>query len=171
MAYISELPRYVGHSQVALHKTIPYSPSSVSTTSSTSSSTFSVDAPSSQSSISCSSLDDWGNTTYQNENENPSSANLQPLRQHDSVFSEEDSKHCPTYLASRPLLPGVIAPNSRQNPRRTQRLNSYESQDGKKINQCPLAPPSLVRQSERKDNFVESLVGKLIDRSWGELTC
>ena len=162
MAYISDFPRHVGHPHVNLHRTTPYSPSSASTTSSTSSSAFSVDVPSSQSSVSCSSVDDWTNSSYQNENENPNSTNLQPRPCHDSAFSVEDSKNCPAYLPSRPLLPGVIAPSSRQHPRRTQRLNSYESQDGKKITQCPLPPPSLVRQSERKDNFVESLVGKLM---------
>ena len=165
MAYISDFPRYVGHAHATFYKTTPYSPSNASTTSSTSSSAFSVDAPSSQSSVSCSSVDDWASSAYQNENENPNSTNLQPLRRQDSGSSEGDSKPCPAYLASRSLLPGVVAPTSRQHPRRTQRLSSYESQDGTKINQCPLPPPSLVRQSERKDNFVESLVGKLMWRS------
>ena len=171
MALTSDLPRYVGHPHTLIHTTTPYSPSSVSTTSSTSSSAFSVDAPSSQSSVSCSSVDEWANLTFENEIVTPDSANLQRLRRPDSAFSHDNKKSCPAYLASRPLLPGVIAPSSRQHPRRTQRLNSHNPQSGLKTAQHPLPPPSLVRQSERKDNFVESLVGKRRWQSQGEVTC
>ena len=163
MAGISEFSRYVGHPHAILHKSMPYSPSSASTTSSTSSSAFSVDAPSSQSSVSCSSVDEWSSSVYHNENDNPNINSLLPLRRQDSISSNEDNNiPCSATLASRPQLPGRLALTSRQHPRRTQRLNSYESQDGKQITQCPIPPPPLVRQSERKDNFVESLVGKLI---------
>ena len=162
MAGISDLSRYVGYPHAPLHRSMPYSPSSASTTSSTSSSVFSVDAPSSQSSVSCSSVDDWASSAYQNEHENPNVNGLQPLQRQDSASSDEDNNTpYSANLASRPQLPGTSAPSSRQHPRRTQRLNSYDSQHGKQIIQYPPPPPSLVRQSERKDNFVESLVGKL----------
>lgn len=165
MASVYGFSRYVGHPHTALQKTIPYSPSSVSTTSSTSSSTFSTDAASSQSSVSCSSVDDWSSLANQNENQNPNKVNLQPLRRQDSASSEEDNvTSCQPFFAFRPQLPGAVALSSRQHPRRTQRLNANASHDGKQINHCPLPPPSLVRQSERKDNFVESLVGKLMRR-------
>lgn len=50
-----------------------------------------------------------------------------------------------TYWPKHKVLPGC-APEQRQNPRRTS------------ASRCP---PSLVRQCDRKVNFVDSLVGKL----------
>ena len=55
----------------------------------------------------------------------------------------------------------TACPEARKHPRRTQRFDSHESEDGKVTTVCPRPPPPLVRQSERKDNFVDSLVGKL----------
>ena len=163
MAFISQICRYVGHPQHALHKSIPYSPSNVSTTSSTSSSAFSVDAPSSQSSVSCSSVDDWSSSAYQRDIEGASVYGAQPLRRQDSNSSEEDvNSSCSTNFTPHSQPTGTADPSARRHPRRTQRLNSSESCDGKQATNHPLAPPPLVRQSERKDNFVESLVGKLI---------
>ncbi len=163
MATIFQISRYVGHSHVALHKSIPYSPSNASTTSSTSSSAFSVDAPSSQSSVSSSSIDDWSSSAYQTESEGSNVDGLQPLQRQNSNSSEEDATPpCSTKLASCPQPTGAVDPGARRHPRRTQRLNSCESYDGKQPSHYPLPPPPLVRQSERKDNFVESLVGKLI---------
>ncbi|KAK6533262.1 hypothetical protein TWF694_002215 [Orbilia ellipsospora] len=60
-----------------------------------------------------------------------------------------------------------------QNPRRTRRL--LESQDGcapgscKESQTCPLPPPSLVRQADRKVNFVDNLVdtaAQIVEAIW-----
>lgn len=147
-------------------KNYPYSPSSASTASSSSSSVFSIDAPSSQSSVSSLS-GGWSSSGWINENENqhfPSSHSLQS-----SATSSNEEVVITKYTqcqSSRVQPPTeAVALECRQHPRRTQRLNSCESQDGKNANMCPRAPPPLVRQSERKDNFVDSLVGKLIELS------
>ena len=143
------------------HRTYPYSPSSTSTASPTSSLASSVDAPSSQSSVSSSI--GCSNTPWHNENEDPSAAAQHSLQRQDSISSDEGSANvsCTPCYGSRWKQPGEVASSTQQHPRRTQPFKSYESQDGKQINQCPRPPPSLVRQSERKENFVGSLVGKL----------
>ena len=145
-------------------KNYPYSPSSASTASSSSSSVFSIDAPSSQSSVSSLS-GGWSSSGWINENENqhfPGSHSLQG-----SATSSNDevviTKYTPCQSSRVQPPTEAVAVECRQHPRRTQRLNSCESQDGKNANMCPRAPPPLVRQSERKDNFVDSLVGKLIE--------
>ncbi|MCJ1308750.1 hypothetical protein MMC25_002404 [Agyrium rufum] len=51
----------------------------------------------------------------------------------------------------------AVAPELRQHPRRTRQDSSCE---GATSVLGPRPPPSLTRQSERKDNFVENLVGK-----------
>ena len=140
--------------------TYPYSPSIASAASSSSDSVFSVDAPSSQSSE-CSS-DAWLSSSEVNEFETI-------FHQFGESTIQAGEAHpvrsCSSYSTSQ-LENSIraVAPESRQHPRRTQRLNSWGSQDGKNGPTCVRAPPSLVRQSERKDNFVDSLVGKLTDR-------
>ena len=140
------------------NKNHPYSPSLASTASSSSSSVFSLDGASSQSSVSSS----WNS---ENENENHYFANRHISRQSSTHSSDQESITTSYLPGSRPRaqLPAEAVPlKSRQHQRRTQRLNSYESLDGKSVLSCPRPPPSLVRQSERKENFVDSLVGKLI---------
>ena len=139
--------------------TYPYSPSTASAASSSSDSVFSVDAPSSQSSE-CSS-DAWLSSSEVNEFENH-------FNQFEVSTIQASGDHHPSSYSSystsqleNPIR--AVAAESRQHPRRTQRLNSWGSQDGKNWSTHARAPPSLVRQSERKDNFVDSLVGKLID--------
>ena len=131
-------------------KNYPYSPSTASTASSSSSSVFSIDAPSSQSSVASSSRG-WSSSAWINESE--SQHYYQPSILQGSVTSSNEKVVQPP--------PEVVALECRQHPRRTQRLNSSESQHAKTTKTCPRPPPSLVRQSERKDNFVDSLVGKL----------
>lgn len=148
-------------------KNCPYSPSLASTASSSSSSVFSLDAPSSQSSVS--SAAGWSSSAWnsENESENQYFTSRHVSQQSTTSSSEEDFIHTSCLAGSRPRaqLPAeAVALESRQHPRRTQRLNSYESQDGKIVSSCPRPPPSLVRQSERKENFVDSLVGKLTCR-------
>lgn len=141
-----------------------YSPSPASTASSSSSSVFSLDAPSSQSSVSSSA--GWSSSAWNSENESENQYFTSRHILQKSITSSSDEEVIVTScLPSRPrpqLCAEAVAPESRQHPRRTQRLNSYESQDGKILSSCPRPPPSLVRQSERKENFVDSLVGKLM---------
>lgn len=138
-------------------KNYPYSPSLASTASSSSSSVFSLDAPSSQSSVSSSV--GWSSSAWNSENEYENQYFVS--RQSTTSSLDEEEVITTSNLPPRPrpkLCAEAVAPESRQHPRRTQRLNSYESQDGKSLLSCPRPPPSLVRQSERKENFVDSLV-------------
>ena len=155
------------------NKNYPYSPSLASTASSSSSSVFSLDAPSSQSSVSSSA--GWSSSAWnsENENENHYFTNRHITQQSITNSSDEEINitSCMPCSQQRAHLPReTVALKSRQNPRRTQRLNSCESQDGKSVSSCPRPPPSLVRQSERKENFVDSLVGKLIFVRWFGMT-
>ena len=131
-----------------------YSPSASSTSSATySDSEDSVSAPSSQSSVAPSE-----SSSSDNELENRPWHVLQRPERVDSDSSELSYTLSHHYQASRPK---AFASEFPPNPRRTQRLNSYEYQDGQTVVACPRPPPSLVRQSERKENFVDTLVGKL----------
>lgn len=127
----------------------PYSPSVASTASSSCESVFSIDAPSSQSSEASS--DAWSSEERSSWLENVYALNHYPASQDAQVVAATEDLY-----SSRPAQQNTegVAPAARQHPRRTQRLSSYESQ-------CPRPPPSLVRQSDRKDSFVDSLVGKL----------
>lgn len=146
------------------NKNYPYSPSLASTASSSSSSVFSLDAPSSQSSVSSSA--GWSSSAWnsENENENQYFTNRHISQRNRTNLSDEETiitSYLPCSQIGAQLPAEAVALKSRQHPRRTQRLNSYESQDGKSVASCPRAPPPLVRQSDRKENFVDSLVGKL----------
>ena len=146
------------------NKNYPYSPSLASTASSSSSSVFSLDAPSSQSSVSSSA--GWSSSAWNSENENENQYfTNRHISQKKSTNSSDEEIIIASYLPcsqTRAQLPAEAAAlKSRQHPRRTQRLNSYESQNGKSVPSCPRPPPPLVRQSDRKENFVDSLVGKL----------
>lgn len=154
-------------------KDCPYSPSLASTASSSSSSVFSLDAPSSQSSVSSSA--GWSSSAWngENESENQYFTSRHVSHQSSTTSSSEEEfilTSCPAGSRPRAQLPAeAVALESRQHPRRTQRLNSYESQDGKIVSSCPRPPPSLVRQSERKENFVDSLVDtttQMIETIW-----
>lgn len=62
--------------------------------------------------------------------------------------------------ANRPTsIKSPLPLSCRQNPRRTQRSSCTGSSNGTKQPTRP--PPQLVRQCERKDSFVDSLVGEL----------
>lgn len=153
-------------------KDYPYSPSLASTASSSSSSVFSLDAPSSQSSVSSSA--GWPSSAWNSENENENQYfTSRHISQRSTTSSSDEEVIITSYLPcsrTRAQLPAeAVALESRQHPRRTQRLNSYESQDGKSVSSCPRPPPSLVRQSERKENFVDSLVDtttQMIETIW-----
>ncbi|KAI9809254.1 MAG: hypothetical protein M1825_002545 [Sarcosagium campestre] len=135
----------------------PYATSIASSASSSSSSIFSLDAPSSQSSASTSSsssnalgvvweTDSDGLSVAENEQDQlcllkANVNNICPL--HNKTSDQQAAEY------------NIVAPEQRVNPRRTNRTDSLGS--------CRCAgtarpPPSLVRQSDRKVNFVDSLV-------------
>ena len=125
------------------YTTCTISPSSSSPTSSI----FSFDAASSQGSVS---------STSSNEDDNSSAL------PHSTIYPS-----CgPSGEVQYRVNPGLqhtqgtyaIAVHSRQHPRRTQ-----PQPIGCVTSTGPRPPPSLVRQSERKDNFVEGLVGELAE--------
>lgn len=121
----------------ASHHAHPYS-SSISSASSSSSSVFSLDCVS-QSSISSTSTNPV-DVIWENEG--------------NSQLGRIPNGVCPRAYAKVPAskVDGVVPPELRMHPRRT---NSYSSS-------APSArpPPCLLRQSERKVNFVDNLVGK-----------
>ncbi len=145
----------------------PYNPATSSPASSSSSSVFSIDAPSSKSSAPSSSTD-LLNAVWENE----SDVSYFSSRYHHQQIIPTSSTEagiistCPTKRAAPRAQPPrqlseAVAPESRQHPRRTQRLTEVDPQKGGSTASCPRPPPSLIRQCERKDNFVDSLVGKL----------
>ena len=136
----------------------PRSPSATSvrsTSSTASSAAFSIDAPSSQSSLASGSTG-WCEPTWLKQ-----CVNLSCIERDDGAQAQENADACGFQLAAN-TTSKVVALQHRQHPRRTQRLCSYDSSTGV---QAPLPPPTLVRQCERKAEFVDSLVGKLIRRT------
>ncbi|KAJ5542772.1 hypothetical protein N7535_005196 [Penicillium sp. DV-2018c] len=121
----------------------PYASSISSSASSSSSSVFSLDCISSQSSISSTSTNP-ADVTWENEGRNPNGACAR------------------AYATGRaPKVDGVVPPELRTHPRRT---NGYSSS-------APSArpPPCLLRQSERKVNFVDNLVdtaSQIVETIW-----
>ena len=137
----------------------PYGSSIASSASSSSSSVFSTDGLSSQSSAPSSSKSslssnwdsDQGISAYvQNEYQ-------LPLTDHSCDHLQSTSSS--TGVRDQLCQP-VVAPELRQHPRRTQPPLQLHLQDGASVT-LGHRPPTLVRQCERKGNFVESLVGKL----------
>ena len=116
-----------------------------SSASSSSSSVFSLDAASTQSSVSSTATNPvdviW-------EHENDSLGGRHSLSHHGSQGS---LRGC----VSKPAPDAPVAPELRKHPRRT---NSYVTQSNGAPGARP--PPCLMRQSERKVNFVDNLVGE-----------
>lgn len=135
------------------------SPSSSST-----SSIFSIDAPSSQSSTASSSTSSV-NVIWTNELQN---WGFPPSRhgysQGGSAVSSENLLRLNSGITKNgqpeQALSQVVAPESRKNPRRTHRGSQGNDQASDISSAVPRPPPALVRQCERKDNFVDNLVGK-----------
>ncbi|KAK2765125.1 hypothetical protein FQN54_008824 [Arachnomyces sp. PD_36] len=125
------------------HATYPYATSVASSASSSSSSVFSLDAVSSQSSISSTSTGPvdviW---------ENGSGSECQQGGRGAQHSSDLTSLARQNASACNKVTDTVVPPELRQNPRRT---NQNGCSAGSK-------PPSLVRQCERKNSFVDSLV-------------
>ena len=128
----------------------PYSPSIASSASSSSYSVFSADGQSSQSSAP---------SSVKSASANWESEVAAISGQHEYHVQSSVSQLARGRVAQvnqpRPSADAVVAPELRQHPRRTQTDPQNAAFNAR--------PPPLVRQCERKDNFVESLVGKLID--------
>ena len=139
----------------------PYGSSIASSASSSSSSIFSLDAPS-QSSTASSSTNSL-NAIWEHENQDAYTTARQASKGDDAICGEPSLKlksHNTKHAQPRvqPLCEAVT-PDSRRNPRRTHRLPQLNPKNGTTAPVRP--PPALIRQCERKDNFVDSLVGKL----------
>ena len=136
--------------------------SSSSAASSSSSSVFSIDAPSSQSSVSSST--NSVHVTWDSENLGSYFPADYFVPHHATAATSEDA----VIITSRPVAPRVepgpapVPLEFRQHPRRTQPLAQQDPRHGCTATVCPRPPPPLVRQSDRKLNFVDGLVGKLI---------
>ncbi|KAK2834831.1 hypothetical protein FQN49_006873 [Arthroderma sp. PD_2] len=120
----------------SVHQTCPYASSLASSASSSASSVFSLDAVSSQTSVassSCTSADVvWENEIPADAQEKKTAATNDAAR--------TSAKGCYSKVGETDVSTGL-----RQHPRRTAATRP---------------PPTLVRQCERKTNFVDSLVGK-----------
>ena len=146
-----------------------YGTLSASPASSACSSFFSIDAPSSQSSVasasSSGSLSANWNTENESENESVDPHTHRVSQGLTSVASKEpipvcaESKSCKSYVEQISAEANKL--ESRQQTSRTRRSTCYVTVDGKAVASCPRQPPALIRQSERKDNFVDNLVGQL----------
>lgn len=127
----------------------PYELSTSSSASSSSSSVFSLDGVSNQSSVSTASTN-LADVIWENDGETQ-------VTGRDNLPSNEISFRCPQGFAgdSATKATDAVVPELRKHPRRT---NSYVTQSNG--SSCPRAPPCLMRQSERKVNFVDNLVGR-----------
>lgn len=127
----------------------PYASSISSSASSSASSIFSVDGLSTQSSISSVSTNPV-DIIWENENEcQGTGRGLAPSNDANFRYARGGAR------GSIPKVTEAVAPELRMHPRRT---NSYVTQSNGVT--CPRPPPCLMRQSERKVNFVDNLVGE-----------
>lgn len=144
----------------------PYTSSIASSASSSSSSIFSADSVSSQASVSSASTGSihfvWG--TEDRRSYSPvADDTLQYARSLRTVEASKD--------VSNPAAPATNNTNTavvrdlRQHPRRTKPLAQQDQTHGTIATECPRPPATLVRQCDRKVNFVDNLVGKLINSS------
>ncbi|KAJ9305262.1 hypothetical protein DTO217A2_5191 [Paecilomyces variotii] len=140
----------------------PYTSSIASSASSSSSSIFSLDCVSSQSSISSSSTH-MVDVIWENE-----ASGETPVTGRGLAQSSESSSRYPrgSVRANVPKVADTaVPPELRKNPRRTNSLGV--SSNG--APSCVRAPPSLVRQCERKVNFVDNLVdtaAQIVETIW-----
>lgn len=126
---------------------LPYASSSVSSSaSSSSSSVFSLDAASTQSSVSSTSTNPV-DVIWENEHDSFGGRH--------SSLSHYGSQGSLRGSIPKPAPDAAVAPELRKHPRRT---NSYVTQSNGAP--CARPPPCLMRQSERKVNFVDNLVGE-----------
>ena len=146
----------------------PYTPSIASSASSSFSSVWSADGQSSQSSAPSSVKSatlSWDAENTTTASERPTIPHAHAATIHDSSIT--DSVPCSQKNNEATYQTGprevAVAPELRVHPRRTQTLCQPESSHGP----CSVRqPPALVRQCDRKDRFVECLVGRLTQCSF-----
>ncbi|OJD14532.1 hypothetical protein AJ78_05113 [Emergomyces pasteurianus Ep9510] len=137
----------------------PYTASIASSASSSSSSVFSLDSSQSSISSSTSSVDViWENEVL------GSDSSQQQAGGRTMSSSSESNFHC--FRSGRgcgsKVADAAVAPELRQNPRRTYSNSSTSSA-------CARPPPTLVRQCDRKVNFVDNLVdsaSQIVETIW-----
>jgi len=142
------------YSPRVLTKNNPYTSSIASSATSSSSSVFSADNHSSQSSAPSSSKSSL-HAGWESEHSESLAVTDDQVASVDPTLQNAEH-HVSQHVAFGPRVTEyAVAPELRQHPRRTSA--QIDTPSG-----CTVArpPPSLVRQSDRKDNFVESLVGK-----------
>lgn len=138
--------------------TYPYNPSVTSSLSSPSSSIFSSDCVSSQCSTTASSVHATTEVTWDNDQPEDSQAISRGLN-----LSSESTFHCRSATRGSvfKVADAAVPLEMRKNPRRT---NSYVSSNGVCASGAR-PPPALLRQCERKIDFVDKLVGKFRSHS------
>lgn len=144
-------------------------PSSLSSSSLQSSVSSSV-ASSSPQSYRASPLSSLSNSSYWgNEDQHESSQPQIRSCVHKSVQVSFQNSVTAEFLSSQSkcnarseVQPDAVPIEQRQHPRRTHRVLHVDSKSGNVTASVSRAPPALVRQSERKEVFVDSLVGKPI---------
>ncbi|KAI4121926.1 MAG: hypothetical protein LQ347_006698 [Umbilicaria vellea] len=147
----------------------PYGSSISSAASSSSSSVFSIDAPSSQSSVSSST--NSVHLTWDSENLGSYFPADYFVPHHAAAATSKDS----VGITSRPVAPRTESSTAsvplefRQHPRRTQPLAQQDARTGYTAAVGPRPPPPLVRQSDRKLTFVDGLVDtatQMVETIW-----
>ena len=162
------LPFPFQHSTPSSRGSAPSSVSSSSVHSSVSSSL----ASSSPQSYRASPLSSLSNSSYWGDNEDQHEI-LHPRNRHGihkSVQGSSQKSVTVDLLSSSQSIcntrsevqPDAVPIEQRQHPRRTHRLIKVDSKSANAPAPVSRAPPALVRQSERKEVFVDSLVGKPI---------
>ncbi|EGE79731.1 G1/S-specific cyclin Pcl5 [Blastomyces dermatitidis ATCC 18188] len=145
----------------------PYASSIASSASSSSSSVFSLDSAQYSLSSSASSVDViWENEVLGSGDSSSSQQQQQAGGGGRTLSSSSESSfHC--FRSGRGCGPKVadaaVAPELRQNPRRTYSNTSSSS------SACSRPPPTLVRQCDRKVNFVDNLVdsaSQIVETIW-----
>lgn len=147
-----------------LNENYPYVSSIASSASSSVSSVFSLDVASSQSSAPSSTKSALHSGWELDSSRYYADSSIASL--HPSAASQQTSG----VVAKLNVLPetstGIaVAPELRQHPRRTQPTVQVISRDGSSA-AAARPPPPLVRQCDRKENFVDSLIGKLLTDSF-----
>ena len=141
----------------------PYTSSIASSASSSSSSVFSADSVVSQTSVSSTSTSSvhvvWGT-----EDRRSYSPVDEVTPQHTTLLRTDEAPK----NVFEPPPPAIssddaVVPDLRQHPRRTKPSAQRDQKHGTSATDCPRPPPTLVRQCNRKVNFVDNLVGKLIN--------
>lgn len=140
-------------------------PSDTSSASSPSFSLSPTDVASSQSSSSSpsNSLNTELGAVHVNENSHPSlrqtSEDVQNVSSQQTRASELDDVLYGCHHAQNPRTAVISKTGQHQHPRRTKKPNEADLKNGNAI-VSSRPPPALVRQCERKDSFVDSLVGE-----------